>query len=286
MIKVSVILTIHDDGQFLPECLNSLCRQTLKDIEIICINDASTDNSAEILKYYASRDRRIKVINQHDIGPTACRNWGLVAAQGKYVSIIEAADWVDPAFYEKLYNVAVTENDDIACCSLMLIDGEQQTEPALKYTRTQRAKTLTQKFKLLNMPQSNYICNKIYRRDFINKQELYFDENIDISRGSPKIMIFNENKELVREFDISAYNGMSGYLRFSWDSRDNQGNALPSGAYNVIANYNQNLDGSVNIARLGRGEVQSVIFNDGKPHLRLGELIVPLEEALEFYAKK
>lgn len=177
MIKVSVILTIHDDGQFLPECLNSLCRQTLKDIEIICINDASTDNSAEILKYYASRDRRIKVINQHDIGPTACRNWGLVAAQGKYVSIIEAADWVDPAFYEKLYNVAVTENDDIACCSLMLIDGEQQTEPALKYTRTQRAKTLTQKFKLLNMPQSNYICNKIYRRDFINKQELYFDEN-------------------------------------------------------------------------------------------------------------
>ena len=116
--------------------------------------------------------------------------------------------------------------------------------------------------------------------------ELYFDENIDISRGSPKIMIFNENKELVREFDISAYNGMSGYLRFSWDSRDNQGNALPSGAYNVIANDNQNLDGSVNIARLGRGEVQSVIFNDGKPHLRLGELIVPLEEALEFYAKK
>lgn len=116
--------------------------------------------------------------------------------------------------------------------------------------------------------------------------ELYFDENIDISKGRPTIMIFNENKELVREFDISAYNGMGGYLRFSWDSRDSLGNALPSGAYNVIANYNQNLDGNFNVARLGRGEIQSVIFSDGKPHLRLGELIVPLEDALEFYAKK
>lgn len=115
--------------------------------------------------------------------------------------------------------------------------------------------------------------------------ELYFDENIDASRGIPKIMIFNENKELVREFDISAYNGKGGYLSFSWDSRDSLGNSLPSGAYNVIANYNHNIDGSSNIARLGRGEIQSVIFDDGKPHLRMGDLIVPLEEALEFYAK-
>lgn len=116
--------------------------------------------------------------------------------------------------------------------------------------------------------------------------ELYFDEKIDANKGIPKIMIFNENKELVREFDISSYNGKSGYLSFTWDSRDSQGKALPSGAYNVIASYNQNPDGSSNIARLGRGEVQSVIFNDGKPYLRLGELVVPLDEALEFYAKK
>ena len=116
--------------------------------------------------------------------------------------------------------------------------------------------------------------------------ELYFDEKIDINRGIPKIMIFNENKDLVREFDISGYNGKSGYLSFDWDSRDSLGNALPSGAYSVIANYNHNLDGSSNIARLGRGEVQSVIFDDGKAHLRMGDLVVPLEDALEFYVKK
>lgn len=121
-----------------------------------------------------------------------------------------------------------------------------------------------------------------------NKQidfDMYFDEPIDIMRGIPKLLILNENKELVREIDISQYNGQSGYLRFSWDIKDGASNPLPSGAYNVIANYNYNADGSYNIARIGRGEVQSVIFSDGKPHLRLGELIVPLSEALEFYAK-
>lgn len=119
------------------------------------------------------------------------------------------------------------------------------------------------------------------RSDF----ELYFDEPIDISKGAPKIIIMNENKEIVREIDISEYNGLSGYLPFSFDSKDNNGQNLPSGAYNIVAHYNFNADGTFNLARLGRGEVQSVIFDNGKAHLRLGELIVPLEDALEFYLK-
>ena len=117
------------------------------------------------------------------------------------------------------------------------------------------------------------------RSDF----ELYFDEPIDATKGTPKLIIMNENKEIVREIDISDYNGRSGYLPFSFDSRDNNGQNLPSGAYNIIAQYNYKPDGSFNLARIGRGEVQSVIFDNGKAHLRLGELIVPLDDALEFY---
>ena len=117
------------------------------------------------------------------------------------------------------------------------------------------------------------------RSDF----ELYFDEPIDISKGAPKIIIMNENKEIVREIDISDYNGRSGYLPFSFDLRDSNGQNLPSGAYNIIAQYNYKPDGSFNLARIGRGEVQSVILDNGKAHLRMGELIVPLDDALEFY---
>lgn len=119
------------------------------------------------------------------------------------------------------------------------------------------------------------------RSDF----ELYFDDVIDVSKGIPKIFISNENGEIVREMDISDYNGKGGYLHFSFDAKNNNGENLPSGAYNITAQYNFKPDGSYNLARIGRGEVQSVILSDGKPHLRMGEIIAPLEDALEFYNK-
>lgn len=115
--------------------------------------------------------------------------------------------------------------------------------------------------------------------------ELYFDEAIDITSGIPKIFIMNEDKNIVREIDISSANGKSGYLKFTWDTLDNSANPMPNGAYNIIANYNFNNDGSYNTARVGRGEIQSVILNDNKPFLRLGELVIPLEDALEFYPR-
>lgn len=213
MIKVSVILTIHDDGQFLPECMNSLCRQTLKDIEIICINDASTDNSADVLKYYAARDRRIKVINQNNIGPAACRNWGIVAAQGQYISLLEACDWVDPSFCEKLYDAASAENADIACCSLIHIDEASQAEPALKYVRKQTAKTLTQKFKLLHIPQFNYIYNKIYKRDFINGQELYFGEDSEYANISWCTQTAKKSEKIVSVPGVFYYHRLQEIIR-------------------------------------------------------------------------
>lgn len=115
--------------------------------------------------------------------------------------------------------------------------------------------------------------------------ELYFDEAIDITRGIPKILILNEDNNIVREIDISDAHGKDGYIKFTWDTSDNANQPLPDGTYNIVANYNFNKDGSYNMARVGRGEIESIIFNDNKPFLRLGELVVPLEDALEFYPR-
>lgn len=103
MPAVSVIIPVHNTAAYLPRCLDSVCNQTLKDLEIICVNDASPDNSAAILAGYAGRDPRVKVIAfEQNRGVGAARNVGIEAATGEYVGFVDSDDFVDGDFYEKL----------------------------------------------------------------------------------------------------------------------------------------------------------------------------------------
>ena len=116
---------------------------------------------------------------------------------------------------------------------------------------------------------------------------LYFDRAIDASKGLPVVQVFNEAKELVRTISLKDRNGERGYLDFVWDGLNEKGEQLPAGSYSVSAEYN--LDPKTNqylLTRIGRGEIQSVLFDKGKPLIRMGELILPLSAALEFYDKE
>ena len=90
MPKISVIIPVYNVEKYLAECLTSVVNQTFKDIEIICVNDGSTDNSPKILKEFAQKDSRIKIINQENQGLSAARNTGLDVATGEYVSFIDS----------------------------------------------------------------------------------------------------------------------------------------------------------------------------------------------------
>ena len=114
-VKVSVIVPVYNVAPYLSACLDSLCNQTLKDIEIIVVNDNSTDNSLKILEDFSSKDSRIKIINNNHNQKTAeVRNVGLSIARGEYVSFIDGDDYIDLNFYEKLYSMATKNNADIA----------------------------------------------------------------------------------------------------------------------------------------------------------------------------
>lgn len=105
-IKVSVIVPVYNAALYLRECMDSLVCQTLQEIEIICVNDGSTDGSADLLETYAERDRRVRVIHKDNTGYGHTMNVGMDAAQGEYIGIAEPDDYVRQDMYERLYRIA------------------------------------------------------------------------------------------------------------------------------------------------------------------------------------
>lgn len=110
---VSVLTPVYNVERFLPECLDSLKRQTLKNIEFVCINDGSTDGSLEILRAYADKDARFRIIEQPNSGYGASMNRGLDAARGEYVGIVESDDFAEPDMFKKLYRFAKKHDCDL-----------------------------------------------------------------------------------------------------------------------------------------------------------------------------
>ncbi len=110
MAKVSIIIPTYNVEDYLRECMESVTRQTLEDIEIICINDGSTDSSLDILKEYADKDSRIILVDKKNEGYGVGMNIGLDKATGEYIGIVEPDDFVPLNMYEDLYNIAI-END-------------------------------------------------------------------------------------------------------------------------------------------------------------------------------
>lgn len=122
-IKVSIIVPVYNVEKYISKCLTSLCNQTLKDIEIITINDKSTDSSLDILKQFAKKDARIKIINKTENQKTAkARNNGIDIAQGEYLAFVDGDDYIDLDFCEKLYKTAKQNNADIAKAMVRVMD--------------------------------------------------------------------------------------------------------------------------------------------------------------------
>ncbi len=120
MSKVTVLVAVYNSEKYLQKCLASLKEQTLKDIQIVCINDCSSDNSREIIETYAQQDSRFELINQtSNQGQAIARNTGLQIATGEYITMLDSDDWYAPDTLEKAYN-AVCGAEDVDCAILRL----------------------------------------------------------------------------------------------------------------------------------------------------------------------
>ena len=164
--KVSVIVPVYNVERYLRRCLDSLVNQTLEEIEIILINDGSTDGSLSILEEYALKDSRIRVINQENQKQGAARNNGLKVAQGEYVGFVDSDDWVDEDFLEKLYNSAKNNDADISVATIIR-KREYVQKYRVYYTEEKVYETLKDKIEICNIPKCCYVWNKLYKKELL-----------------------------------------------------------------------------------------------------------------------
>lgn len=113
MIKISVIIPVYNVADYLPNCLDSILNQSVKEVEIICVNDGSSDNSLEILKDYEKKDKRVIIIDKENEGSGVARNAGLAIANGKYVYFVDGDDWLEANSLEHMLKKAEDLNTDI-----------------------------------------------------------------------------------------------------------------------------------------------------------------------------
>ena len=117
MISISVVVSIYNVEQYIEQCVKSLINQTLRNIEIILVDDGTKDQSGQIIDNLAEMDKRIKVIHKENGGLASARNAGLKIAQGEFIIFIDGDDWIDETMLEKLYNSAKSNDSDMSLCS-------------------------------------------------------------------------------------------------------------------------------------------------------------------------
>ena len=176
-VTFSIITPVFNTESYLEQCLESILNQTYKNFEIICINDASTDNSLSILKDYAKNDSRIRIINKENGGISATRNSGINAAMGDFLSFIDSDDWIDLDFFEKLYLAAKKYSADIAAAGIIRISGRRK-RVLLDFKKEIVTDDTNEKFRLCDIPDKSYTCNKIYRTSKIKDLNILFKDNI------------------------------------------------------------------------------------------------------------
>lgn len=171
MPKVSVIIPVYNAEKYLPKSLDSVCNQTLKDLEIICVNDCSTDNSLKILQEYAEKDGRIKLIDlKENKGAAAARNTGIKNAQGEYIGFLDSDDYIINDFYYKLYNSVKSNDADAAKGKLIIKDPVYSCEKDAYYDTND-----------LISQNSAYFYHSfttgLYRTTLIKENNVHFLEN-------------------------------------------------------------------------------------------------------------
>lgn len=189
MSKVSVIVTVYNKSQYITRCLESVVNQTMKELEIIIVDDGSTDGSSDICDEFAKKDSRVNVIHQINLGPAAARKTGLSYSTGEYIAYVDGDDWVDLSAYEEMYNDARETGVDIC-----IYEHFNVVEDAVKQIHNSIVPGYYGKERLLKTVYPNMLmgddffewvifssmCVMLYRRELLEKVLAKVDNRLTV----------------------------------------------------------------------------------------------------------
>ncbi|MDO4583203.1 MAG: glycosyltransferase [Planctomycetia bacterium] len=172
--KISIIIPVYNVEKYLRECLNSVVNQTIQEIEIICVNDGSTDGSAAILEEYAAKDKRIQILTQENGGLSVARNAGMDVAKGEYVAFVDSDDYIDLQLYERVYTKAIVSDAEMTVFFFYRIENSQIVpgysmlgiSPFPITEECEKIKTI--------LHSGNSACSILYKNSFLKENNLRF----------------------------------------------------------------------------------------------------------------
>ena len=212
-MKVSVIVPVYNVESYLDKCLNSLVNQTLKDLEIIIINDGSTDNSQKIIDKYAKKYKNIIAITKENGGVSEARNLGLTKATGEYIGFLDSDDWIEPNMYELMYQKAISQDFDVVACDTQAIYKDK------KVYISSNIKEDNVSNKELMIDAYAVIWNKIYKKELLKgikfKKGMNFCEDVEFL-----YMIYSKVKTIgVIKEPLHNYLQREGSLTYVYDKK-------------------------------------------------------------------
>ena len=163
---ISIIISVYNGDTYLDRCLNSITSQTYRNLEIILINDGSTDGSGRICDVWASKDPRIKILHTINQGVAAARNYGLHVASGEYIGFADADDWAEPDMFKELVDSLEQYDADIAICGF---EKKWPDHSVLKVSKSLCCYTKEEALYelILDRNMQSYLWNKLFRRKCI-----------------------------------------------------------------------------------------------------------------------
>lgn len=181
-VKISVVMPVYNAHDYLRDSMDSIINQTLKEIEIICVDDGSTDDTLTILQEYAEKDKRVRVVSQENGGAGAARNNGMQYATGEYLSILDCDDFFEPTMLEESYNTAKEKELDIVVFGCDFYDNESQTYRPCSYSINKKLLPAAEVFSAADVPKDvfklfvGWSWDKLFRTEFVRENHLFFQE--------------------------------------------------------------------------------------------------------------